>query len=128
MFRRLFDSLGAPDLDVVMVDGTFAKVHQHAAGALRGVDGPAASARREAIGLSRGGRTTKLVALVDKRGRMVRVTIRPGNAAESPSLPALLAGRSVCFRLRVMGFSYSQMRPLAERGAVNGNHDCVRVG
>ena len=32
------------------------------------------------------------MALVDRTGRMVRFTINPGNAAESPLLPALLDG------------------------------------
>ena len=32
------------------------------------------------------------MALVDKSGRLVKFTIRPGNAAESPELPTLLDG------------------------------------
>jgi len=32
------------------------------------------------------------MALVDKKGRLVRFTIRPGNAAESKELPTLLDG------------------------------------
>ena len=45
---------------------------------------PDESADRQAIGRSRGGLTTKLMAMVDKTGRLVRFTIRPGNAAEAP--------------------------------------------
>ena len=51
---------------------------------------PDESANRQAIGRSRGGLTTKLMAMVDKTGRLVRCTIRPGNAAEAPELPTLL--------------------------------------
>ncbi len=32
------------------------------------------------------------MAMVDKTGRLVRFTIRPGNAAEAPELPTLLDG------------------------------------
>ena len=48
---------------------------------------PDESADRQAIGRSRGGLTTKLMAMVDKTGRLVRFTIRPGNAAEALSCP-----------------------------------------
>ena len=44
------------------------------------------------IGRSRGGLTTKLMAIVDKTGRLVRFTIRPGNAGEAPELTTLLDG------------------------------------
>ena len=50
------------------------------------------SAERQAIGRSRGGLTTKLMAMVDKTGRLVRFTLRPGNAAEAPELPTPLDG------------------------------------
>ena len=53
---------------------------------------PEESAERHAIGRSRGGLTTKLMALVDKTGRLVRFTIRPGNAAEGHELTTLLDG------------------------------------
>ena len=50
------------------------------------------SAERQAIGRSRGGLTTKLMAMVDKTGRLVRFTLRLGNAAEAPELPTPLDG------------------------------------
>ena len=53
---------------------------------------PDESAERQAIGRSRGGLTTKLMAVVDKAGRLVWFTIRPGNAAETPELTTLLDG------------------------------------
>ena len=49
-----------------MVDGTFAKVHQHAAGARKEGSPLDVSAERQAIGRSRGGLITKLMAMVDK--------------------------------------------------------------
>ena len=53
---------------------------------------PDESAARQAIGRNRGGLTTKLMTVVDKAGRLVRFTIRPGNAAEAPELTTLLDG------------------------------------
>ena len=88
VFQRIFDVI-LEDLDrkAVMVDGTFAKVHRHGAGAKKSGCPPDESADRQAIGRSRGGLTTKLMAMVDKTGRLVRFTIRPGNAAEALSCP-----------------------------------------
>ena len=64
VFDLLFDTLSADrDLQAVMVDGTFAKVHQHGVGAHREGDLPAESAKRQAIGRSRGGLTTKVMAM-----------------------------------------------------------------
>ena len=53
---------------------------------------PDASRRRQAIGRSRGGLTSKIMALVDRDGRLVRFTVRPGNAAEVRELESLLGG------------------------------------
>ena len=78
-----------------MVDGTFAKVHQHAAGARKEGSPLDVSAERQAIGRSRGGLTTKLMAMVDKTGRLVRFTLRPGNTAEAPELPTLLTNELI---------------------------------
>lgn len=44
-----------------------------------------------AVGKSRGGLTAKLMAAVDRRGVMVTFLLVPGNAAESPQSPGLLA-------------------------------------
>ena len=71
------------------VDGSYVKVHQHAAGPKSGRP-PDASRTAQAIGRSRGGLTTKLMALVDRRGRFVRFTIRPGNTNEGKDLLPLL--------------------------------------
>ena len=93
VFQRIFEVVEEDlDLKTVMVDGTFAKVHQHGAGAKKSGCPPEESAERQAIGRSRGGLTTKLMAVVDKAGRLVRFTIRPGNAAEAPELTTLLDG------------------------------------
>ena len=78
------------DLAVAMADGTFVKAHQHAAGARRhGLD-PAKSRTAQALGTSRGGLTSKIVALTDTHGRVARFTLVPGNAHEVRSVETLL--------------------------------------
>ncbi len=46
----------------------------------------------EAIGRSRGGLTTKIMAATDKNGNLIRYLLLPGNAAESPGLLPLTDG------------------------------------
>lgn len=46
----------------------------------------------EAIGRSKGGLTTKILAATDKGGRLIRYLLLPGNAAESPGLVPLVDG------------------------------------
>ena len=93
VFQRIFDVVEEDlDLKAVVVDGTFAKVHQPGAGAKKAAGPPEESADRQAIGRTRGGLTTKLMAMVDKTGRLVRFTIRSGNAAEGHELLTLLDG------------------------------------
>ena len=46
----------------------------------------------EAIGRSKGGLTTKILAATDRRGNLIRYLLLPGNAAESPGLLPLTDG------------------------------------
>ena len=65
-FKRIFDVLfGDPDLEFAMVDGTIVKVHRHKQGAKGGT-------QSQAIGKFRGGWTTKILALSDALGNLVR--------------------------------------------------------
>lgn len=96
VFLQMFLALvRGRDLKVVMVDGTFIKVHKHGAGAPRGTLTPEESQVAQAIGKSRGGLTTKLMALVDRRGRLVALSLVPGNADEGRQLAGLLDGVDV---------------------------------
>ena len=90
-FIQLSQELGL-DLSTVMVDGTFIPVHKHGTGALKADPGMTTEENREAqaIGPSRGGLTTKIVAMVDKAGKFAGFVLTPGNAYEAHSLPALL--------------------------------------
>ena len=59
VFDQLFEALSADaDFEYVIVDGTIVRVHQHGSGARGGT-------KTQAIRRSRGGLTTKIVALVD---------------------------------------------------------------
>ena len=90
-FARLAADLEL-DLDTMMVDGTLVKVHQHGAGASKAdaLTTHDASRAAEAIGVSRGDLTTRIVALVDKAGRLAGFALTPGNAHEPHSLPTQL--------------------------------------
>lgn len=65
------------------LDATVIRVHQHAAGARGRGD--------EAVGKSRGGRTTKLHALCDANGNPTRLVVTPGQTSDSKIAPLLLS-------------------------------------
>ena len=91
VFLRLFTALAKElDFSVLAVDGTFFKVHQHATGARKNGRTPEESRVAQAIGVSRGGLTTKLMALMDRKGKLAGYCFVPGNAAETHQLGALL--------------------------------------
>ena len=92
-FLMMFMSLAKElDLKVVMVDGSFVKVHQHAVGARRGERTPDESRKAQAIGKTKGGLNTNLLALADKNGKLVAFSLIPGNAFEAHHLAKLLEG------------------------------------
>jgi transposase len=68
------------------IDSTCAKIHKHGFGSPQGAD-------VEGIGRSKGGANTKIHALVDARGRAVRVLLGPGNRHDSITAPDLVAGQ-----------------------------------
>ena len=82
IFKRLSED---PDFEYVMIDGTIIRGHQHGAGARGGT-------QNQAIGRSRGGLTTKIAALVDAPGNLVRFTLLPGQRHDIKSVDDLLEG------------------------------------
>lgn len=71
VFQRLFDAVSEqPDMEYAMVDATIVKVHRHGQGQ-KGTSG-------QAIGHSRGGMTTKILALTDALGNLVKFVLMPG--------------------------------------------------
>ena len=88
--------------------------------------GPALGLRRkggaktQAIGLSRGGQTTKLHALTDTIGRPFALILTPGNVSDITVAPALLArAKGVRYLLADKGYDANALRKtLRQQGSV----------
>jgi transposase len=129
---------GAHDAALQMIDTSIVRVHQHGACISRN--------RRQSMGWSRGGLTSKIHALVDKNGLPLRLALTPGEAHDnrlarkflSRLKPGsmLLADRGYdadwirelvtkngAWALRALG-SRSAMRP--ERASLNARHHKAR--
>ena len=86
VFERIFERLSdEPDFEYALVDGTIVTAHQKASGAKGGT-------QNQAIGRSRGGLTTKIVALVDALGQLVRFVLLPGQRHDTVGVPPLIEG------------------------------------
>ena len=85
IWDELFER-GVPEdeLETVMVDATIAKAQRFASGARGGGE--------EDLGRSRGGLTTKIHVLVDRRGRPLCYLLTPGQAADCRHAKTLLEG------------------------------------
>lgn len=66
------------------IDATYVRVHQSGAN-------PRGGQEAQALGVSRGGLTTKIHALVDGRGRAVKLLLSAGNVVDIKMAPALVA-------------------------------------
>jgi transposase len=81
VFERLFERLsGEPDFEYALIDGKIATAHHKASG----VKGDPKSGHRP---LPRG-LTTKIVALVDALGNLVRFVLLPGQRHDTIGVPA----------------------------------------
>jgi transposase len=75
-------------------------------------------AQNQAIGRSRGGLTTKIVALVDALGHLVRFVLLPGQRHDSLGVEPLINGIDCAARLGDKAFDVDWLRTaLNERGA-----------
>ena len=112
VFDRLFQALsGEPDVASAMIDGTIVTVHHKASGARGG-------AKKNAIGRSRGGLTTKIVALVDALGTLVRFVLLPGQRHDTVGVAPLIEGVSFDALLGDKAFDADWLRAeLDDRGA-----------
>ncbi|PHV03390.1 IS5 family transposase [Iodobacter sp. BJB302] len=72
-----------PDFEWVFIDGSYAKAHQHSAGA--------ASDQSEAIGKSRAGNTSKIHLAVDAYGLPIAFEITGGEINDCTAAPQLVA-------------------------------------
>ena len=113
VFDQLFEALSTDaDFEYVIVDGTIVRVHQHGSGARGGT-------RTQAIGRSRGGLTTKIVALVDALGNLVRFVLLPGQRHDSVGVAPLLTDLDFAALLADKAFDSDGFRTeLDNRGAV----------
>lgn len=72
-------------MEYAMMDASIVKVHRHGHGAKGGN-------QSQAIGISRGGWTTKIVALTDALANLVRFVLLPGNRHDTLGVAPLIEG------------------------------------
>ncbi|MFD0463265.1 IS5 family transposase [Microvirga aerilata] len=113
IFEQVFQALsGDPDFEYALIDGTIIRVHQHGTGAKGGTC-------HQAIGRSRGGLTTKIVALVDALGNLADFLLLPGQRHDSVGAEPLLDGVEIGALIADKGFDNDALRQaLDARGAI----------
>jgi transposase len=84
VFTRIFNVLRDPDLEVLMLDSTVIRAHQHSAGARN------STAEQEALGRSRGGVSTKIHVAVDGLGKPTKIILSPGQDHDVTKAPELI--------------------------------------
>ena len=94
-----------------LVDGTHVRVHQCAAN-------PKGGAAAQAMGKTRGGRNTKIMALTDARGLAVKLSLIEGQAYEGNHIVELLDNPAGLMVVGDKGFDSDKLRAqLEELGA-----------
>jgi transposase len=97
---------GAHDVAVQMIDTSIVRVHQHGSCITRN--------RRQSMGRSRGGLTSKIHALVDANGLPVRLAVTPGEAHDNRLAGKLLSRlRAGSMLLADRGYDADWIRELA---------------
>jgi transposase len=99
------------DASVQMIDTSIVRVHQHGACIIRN--------RKQSMGRSRGGLTSKIHAVVDSNGLPVRLAITAGEAHDNrPAAKLLCSLKSGSMLLADRGYDADWIRDLAaKRGA-----------
>jgi transposase len=113
VWGRIIDALAtAHDASVQMIDTSIVRVHQHGACTTRN--------RRQSIGRSRGGLTSKIHALVDTNGLPVRLALTAGEAHDNRLADKLLSRlKSGSMLLADRGYDADWIRALvARKGAL----------
>jgi transposase len=101
---------GAHDAAVQMIDTSIVRVHQHGACITRN--------RRQSMGRSRGGLTSKIHALVDTNGLPVRLALTAGEAHDNRLAGKLLSRlKSVTMLLADRGYDADWIRALVRQHA-----------
>jgi transposase len=112
VWSQIMEALaGAHDGDVQMIDTSIVRVHQHAACIARN--------KRQSMGRSRGGLTSKIHALVDTNGLPIRLGLTTGEAHDNRLAFKLLSRlRSGSMLLADRGYDADWIRTLVcQRGA-----------
>lgn len=108
IWERILKSLSsAAKGQLWSIDSTSSKVHKHAMG------GPG-DAEMQAIGRSRGGANTKIHALVDTRGRALRLILTAGQRNDILAAPDLVADHTQRTILADKAYDSDQFRLLLE--------------
>ncbi len=84
VFTRIFEALRDPDLEVLMLDSTVIRAHQHSAGQKN------SSPEKEQLGRSRGGVSTKIHVAVDGLGKPTQIFLSPGQDHDVTKAPELI--------------------------------------
>ena len=112
VWSRIMDALAAAhDAAVQMIDTSIVRVHQHAACIARN--------KRQSMGRSRGGLTSKIHAVVDRSGLPVRLALTTGEAHDNRLAAKLLSRlKSGSMLLADRGYDADWIRTLVrEHGA-----------
>ena len=114
LWRRLFEALAHADPgEDQAIDSTTAKAHRSAAGGKGG-------RRRRRLVARAGGRTTKIHAIVDARGRPIALDVTPGHRGDVRVAAALISAvpPGGCLAADTAYDSDALRRFLLERGTV----------
>ena len=90
--RLLFrlDTAGKVDRSLWCIDSSVIRAHRVASGARRGELNTSENARKNALGKSKGGYSTKIHVATDGKGIPLAITATPGQSGETPELTNLL--------------------------------------
>src|SRR2546426_2004410 len=115
VWSRLMSALaGAHDAAVQMIDTSIVRVHQHGACITRN--------KRQSMGRSRGGLTSKIHALVDTNGLPIRLPVTAGEAHDNRLAAKLLSRlKSGTLLLADRGYDADWIRALAVRKGALAN-------
>ncbi len=91
----------------VHLDSTIVRAHQYAVGAINGPQG---------LGRSRGGLTSKIHALVEGIGQLIRFTITGGEVADITQAKALLVGSPVQIAVADKGYDSGELVDFIREG------------
>jgi transposase len=115
VWGRIMDALAsAHDASVQMIDTSIVRVHQHGACIIRN--------RRQSMGRSRGGLTSKIHVVVDTNGLPVRLALTAGEAHDNRLAGKLLSRlKSGSMLLADRGYDADWIRALAARKGALAN-------